>query len=244
MSSTYIVRVSPLEELKPVPCKIIRRILHVNKVKGIERVEKGSKFGINVKMASKELANDLIESQLLQLNGFAVSLREFLIVSIGVAHKIDVNLSEQDILDYTESPIKILSVKRFNKRTSTSAPYLLLKTETVKFTFEGNKLPGFVRLLHRKIEIKKYVHPVIQCVNCLCFGHTKNRCPERPKSYKRKDLCKHCLEVHKVMSRGCTEYIRQKLIKNFMCKKNLSFFKAVEYFPKVPENVILWLAKE
>lgn len=93
-----------------------------------------------------------------------------------------------------------------------------------------------------------YIAPVVQCFNCLQFGHTRKLCrakgrcigcglhshgEDKPCILK----CFHCDSLeHNSLSKKCPEHKRQVIIKEIMALENKTFFETCEAVPPIPNK--------
>lgn len=62
-------------------------------------------------------------------------------------------------------------------------------TGTISILFSGWFLPKEIKIFGLPMKVIPYVEPVIQCLNCMIFGHTTTHC-------KSKIKCKSCSKIH------------------------------------------------
>lgn len=183
----------------------------------------------------------------------------------GIVRNVDVGFSHEELTEYSKvlyagHNIRIISIKRLNRRTNNvdkDGSPIYQPTPTVLFTFSGKILPREVNICMLPMQVVPYVLPVIQCRRCFLFGHTQKNCNGKEKCTTcggpvvghDKDACKmsciHCKsESHSSCDRQCPEYERQKLIREYMSLDNLSFFDANLRVPKGKPGPIRYITKE
>ncbi|KAG5866739.1 hypothetical protein JTB14_003907 [Gonioctena quinquepunctata] len=202
-------------------------------------------------------ANKLLEdNHFLSSHKFRASIPNNIITSEAIIKDIDISLTKEEILDNlkTLDNKKILHVRRPKKKINNS------EDENIQFrdipvilvTFRGKIPPAKVYMYSCSFTTRNYYSPVIQCHNCLRYGHTKNlckgkiRCPKCAGDHDRESCksnsmsCLFCGEDHltnepnvSFTKRVCPEFHRQKSIKQLMGEKNLSFFEASKLIPSI-----------
>lgn len=132
---------------------------------------------------------------------------------------------------------KVLSVKRFTKKIQNGDEIKYDPTTSIMVSFKGQKLPTHVSICKVLCSVEPYVQRVVQCFNCLRYGHVSKQC-------KSKLRCNRCGENHKsdscqvfkpiecLFCKGahvatdhklCPEYKKQKSIKTMMARENISY---------------------
>ena len=113
----------------------------------------------------------------------------------------------------------------------------------VVITFEGKKLPKEVRYDRVICPVEIYIPGVVQCTNCLRYGHTHQQCrgkvhcsicagPHKAEQCDNVDYirCFACKGEHKADNyKLCPVYKQEKKIKKIMAQRDLSFKEAVQY---------------
>lgn len=168
------------------------------------------------------------------------------VTSRAIVRNIDTNFSEEELAKYSNTDInscKILKVRRFSRKVFKEGEVSYVPTGTVCFTFSSKNIPKEVKICGIPFRTQIYMMPVIQCFNCLLFGHTKNLCRSKVRCQNCGEVehdntscttkCFHCSSTcHKATDRICPEQDRQKQIKQAMSLENISFYEANERFPK------------
>uniref|UniRef100_A0A6P7GLE8 Uncharacterized protein LOC114340238 isoform X1 n=2 Tax=Diabrotica virgifera virgifera TaxID=50390 RepID=A0A6P7GLE8_DIAVI len=105
-------------------------------------------------------------------------------------------------------------------------------------TFAGNKIPQFIYINKVRCPVDTYVHPVMQCYNCLRYGHSASQCKGKKKcrncGKENDNECTQCdnfcifcnSNSHNSTNRDCSEYKKQKRTKEAMAHLNISFKEA------------------
>ena len=223
--------------------KIARDIFNLN----LTDVSKIANKGLNrvaIQFISYQAANALVNNKTLLDKGYNIFIPFNFVTSKGIARNVDCDISEEEILKYCKvyNNIKILNVKRLNRKVIKNETPVYEPTGTVLFTFQGVNLPRSVYIYGLDFLISIYVAPVTQCFKCLRYGHTskickgKERClncagdvhPKEGDSMPCESSCFYCKGTHKSNFKKCPEYLRQKNIKELMAFENLTFFEANE----------------
>ncbi|CAB0027827.1 unnamed protein product [Trichogramma brassicae] len=121
-------------------------------------------------------------------------------------------------------------------------------TRSIVLTIEGQHLPDHVYIWGVRTKVEPYVQNVMQCYNCLKFGHITKTCRGKTVCFNCGDLqhpekacqsttptCANCktdttidpLQIHHVsISSRCPKIQEQKRINTLMAYENLSFAEA------------------
>lgn len=222
------------------------------KLDDVIKMEKKGRNRLCIIFRTYQAANDFLNNQVLLDRGYAMFIPSNLISCKGIVRYIDRDITTDEIVNNAKAyDIKIISAKRLNRRVVNKEENKadFVPTSTVLFTFSGQVLPRFINIYGLPMPVEPYILPVIQCQNCFLYGHTKKNCngqikckicavPVKKHSGECKIKCMHCDSTeHSSNSRKCTEYNRQKLIRQIMSLDNLSYFDANLRVPKSIKNI-------
>lgn len=165
----------------------------------------------------------------------------------GIIKQVDIDFSDEDIKKYSDTNVKecnVLQVRRLSRKVRGSEKNEISyePTGTVCLAFSGTILPREVSICGMIFVVSPYILPVIQCYNCLLYGHTKKLCRGKSKCIRCGDEqhqsdenslcnlnCYHCNGTdHTAIQRICPEFTRQKKIKEIMSLDNKTYFDACE----------------
>lgn len=218
------------------------RIFKNANITDIKEISKRGRNRVCVETFTANGANDLINSNILKEKNIKTYIPAHMTSCQGVVRGIDTSFSEEELLQHIESSRKVIGIRRFNRRTINNGESSLTPTGTICITFEGRILPKCISIFKYSCEVNLYIRPVIQCYNCLRFGHTKKQCRSKLRcqrcggehqsencSYNLE--CIYCGEEHTAIDRQCKEYTRQKNIKDIMAFDNLSYYEASQKIP-------------
>lgn len=212
----------------------------------IHSIANAGRNRIKVTFKSPFHANILLKSQILKDKNINAFIPQYLIKRTGVIRNVDQSLTDEEIKDllrpipgYTFSVLEIQRLKRKIIIEGKEPEYK--PTGSIKITFKGQLLPPQVYLCKVVCNVEPYVQKVIQCFNCLRYGHVNSQC-------KSKVRCSKCGEEHKttdcsstsplscIFCKGshtslnhkeCPEFAKQKSIKTIMANENLSYRDAM-----------------
>ena len=111
--------------------------------------------------------------------------------------------------------VKILDAVRFMKKTDEAAAKTqLLKTNTVRVTFEGLILPEQINLFGLLIPVREFKRRQMFCEKCLNYNHTKNHCNNKPAQQITTPTpsCYQCQGEHKSGDKNCPR-------RKFLCRE-------------------------
>lgn len=215
----------------------------------IRSMKKNGRNRIKIQVPTRDLANEIIQSKELKEAQFKAYVPKFILFRQGIIRDVDRSLTEEELLEEI-SPLytldaKVTEVKRFNRRTTDEDGNVkYLPTGTIQVTFRAQAIPTHVSIFYVRCVVEKYVPKVLQCANCLRFGHTAKFCKGSVRCSKcgdghddkdcNKDIseqkCIHCEGPHSsrvnFKNPVCPEFEKQKSIKNLMVDENITFFEA------------------
>lgn len=226
-----IGKISKLKIAKEIFDLKLNDIIKIN-VKGKNRLE--------VEFSNYSAANNFVLNDELKNKGYNIYIPYNQVTCKGVIRQVDIEFNIDIIKNMMNSTIKILDIRRLNRKIIVDDKKEYVPTGTLLITFEGIILPRHVSLYSLNFPVSIYIPPVTQCFACLLFGHTSNQC-------RGKQKCRNCGELkgeeesheqchikcffcnsteHKSTSKTCPEYTRQVAIRRVMAFDNLSFYDA------------------
>lgn len=198
------------------------------------------KSKIKILLNNAIIANKLLFLPSLNNNIFDSYIPDFNLYKYGVVRDIDTSITIEEIINETNSNIKIIEARRLTKRLKVDGQVEYRQLETCVLKFEGQILPNHIYLFGTRCEVSTYIPPVVQCFNCLRYGHmskqckSKQRCSRCQDSHAPKDcsasvpICLYCKGEHSSIYRQCPEFTKQKNIKKIMTLNNISFKEATK----------------
>lgn len=212
----------------------------------ILNLEKSGKNRIKLTFRTFSSANNFLDSDFLKNNNLEAYIPQFLTRRMGVIRAIDLDISNEELQNFIQpisgNTFKILEVRRLNRKIiSESGLVSFTPTTSVLVTFKGQLLPDRITLFSCIREVHPFIQRVIQCNNCLRFGHTENlcrgskRCANCGENHSLQDckstnvICIHCKGNHPSNDRNnCPTFNKQKKIKETMAKNNISYRDALK----------------
>lgn len=212
--------------------------------KDVVEITKMGKNRLRLKFRNGSAANTLVLSDELKKDKFECFIPSYLLKRKGVIKNVDLTLSDEEIVNESlfnqGRNIKLIAAKRFiRKYKNEKGEYETKPTFSVLLTFRGQVMPEYVFIHHVRCLVEPYISRVVQCYNCLRFGHMSNQCRskircslcgeqhDRKDCEKKEDLkCIHCNGNHSATDKKCTEQLRQTKIKTIMALENLSYSDA------------------
>lgn len=225
------------------PIKIGRELRKAN-IQGISKITRKGKQILGIEFFSIKSANDFIDSDFPKNNNLETAIPVSLVTCRGVVRGIPVDVTPIEFTENTKSPAKIVSARRISKKSiDQDGNTVYTPTETMIVTFAGQKLPKDIRIEYYHSRVSTYIPPVIQCSNCLRYGHfqtscrSKQRCANCAEEHETQSCtvdpaCVYCGQGHQSTSRTCPEYERQKNIKRKMAFENIPYHEARAQCPK------------
>lgn len=226
---------------------IAKNILDL-KLENVKKIERKGINKISVEFKNYQAANQFAKNEIMSKD-YNLFIPYNLLSCKGVVKYIDKDLNEEALKEITGGSefginIQVLNAKRLKRRVSHpngTVTYEL--TGSVLYTFAGKLHPKFVKIYGVEMPVEPYIAPVVQCFQCLLYGHTKRQCRGKVRcqnctgrhegNCESETRCLHCRNSeHKSISRQCPEFKRQKQLRELMCFQNLSFYDAGLLLPK------------
>ncbi len=169
------------------------------------------------------------------LNGISVSVvrDEERSVVKGIIHGVDIDLSDEDIMEGLNgsNSTKCVHVLRFKKGEQT--------LHTVVISFAGNKLPDSVKFGFRSFRVNVFIPRPIRCYNCQRYGHVSSKCSSTRRCKKcgqdhlsenctNDSKCSNCGGNHEATSNQCSVLKEAKEIVRVKTIQKLSYSEAVK----------------
>lgn len=234
-----------LDKLHPMQ---LGKILADGNVENIKTISSRGRNRINIDFKLYSAANEFLKNPLLNQHNLSAYIPRHKITCQAVIRGVSTFYPESEILKDIQSSIKVLAVRRLNRRSTIineigKNEITYIPTGTIVLTFYGSIPPSHVSIYYCKFETSIYIQPVIQCFNCLRFGHTQKLCkstvrcanclePHDTSTCNETPKCLYCKANHSATYFQCPERERQKTIKTNMAAKNLSAFEADKLTPK------------
>lgn len=231
----------------------IAKLIYEEKFKGLKTINRKGKNRVGVEFGSYTDANSFLHV-FKEKQNFNVYIPKHRVSCKGIIRNVDLDLNDKvalKIINVRLPDCKLLEVRRFNRRAiDKEGKQCFLPTGTLCLTFSGINMPREVDIFGLNFQVSPFVGPVIQCYNCLLYGHTKKLCRAKTKCFgcgqqeHGKDKvcvskCYHCdSQEHLSTSKLCPEYKRQVTIKQVMSLDNKSFFEAAKEVPEIPNKSI------
>lgn len=228
------------------------RFLKNNNIKNVENgsLKRIGRNRLSLSFSVFSDANNFINNENLKQNNYKVFLPSFQVCRVGLVRGIPADWTEDDILSNVTLPYgcgEILKLRRLKKKSIVNNTAQFVNTESVVFTFDGQSLPKRIFICYNSLPVDLYIYPTIQCYNCCRYGHVKSQCRSTPRCFRCGQghsgekcsvdedsvFCCLCQASHIATSKNCPEFQRQKLIKESMAHKNLSYAEASKLHPPI-----------
>lgn len=225
----------------------LAKLLKLENIPDITNIKYINAFKVLIQFNNEESANKLIESKYFKENGLKCQKTLEIKESYGVIKDIDLDLSDELILESLTCDTEITGIKRLKRRNTNSGHWE--PGEAVRLTFKGSSLPTYVYIFETRAKVSPYQFPVTQCSRCWRFGHTvrvcssiREICPKCSQSHPNCDTvsykCNNCSGKHMALSRTCPIYLKERKIRELMAEFNCTYKRALTlYVPPEPNNV-------
>ncbi|XP_036146975.1 uncharacterized protein LOC118647013 [Monomorium pharaonis] len=160
-----------------------------NHVKEIKRLGRNI---IKIIFTSYIEANKLVDTSPGLFKDSIAYIPNFCIYRVGVVRNVNVELSEQEILDgitWQDEPVRIHKLERLKTRDPLNHESLT-DTHSIKVWFEDNLLLEHIYIWRVKCPVTPFINRVRKCLTCSRWGHSAYACRGTP-------TCSRCDEAHK-----------------------------------------------
>lgn len=222
----------------------LAKTLKSENIGDITRIKYVNPHKVLIVFSNEDSCDRLMNSQYFKKEGYKCQRTLETIQSYGVVKYIDLDLSEEEIVEGLESDIQIIGVKRLKRRSSLDSRWE--PSEAVRICFMGSSLPSYINIFNTRAEVTPYKYPVTQCARCWRFGHILKLCPSNkvicPKCSKNHPncdsvdyKCNNCSGNHMTLAKTCPVYIKEKTIRDLMAEFNCTYKRALTmYVPPEP----------
>lgn len=229
------------------PMNLGKKLASMN-IKGIKDICKKGKRRISIEFDNPDRANlFLVDNPFNNDSDMDVFIPSRMVSSKGVIRNVGSEITTDDILNSAVSIVKILDARPLNRRVFENGTVTYVPSTTWLLTFQGKNLPDKIALWGCIRNVNLYIGPVVQCHNCLRYGHTKPNCHSNNKRCrncggnhdegvcpnKLNPKCVFCSGDHVSTDRSCPEHNRQRQINKIIALENISYFEAVKMVPKI-----------
>lgn len=156
---------------------IAREIFELN-LQDIKKIEKKGKNRLSVEFNNFKAANKFLEHKTVLDKGYNMFIPSHLVSCRGIVKYVDKNFTIEELYKFTKIlNQKVIDIKRLNRRTTNDkGETIYVPTGTVLYTFSGRVVPRSIDICFLTMPVLAYKLPVVQCYNCLRYGHISKQC--------------------------------------------------------------------
>jgi len=241
----YIVHVYSTNEDPSSPMhpllisRTLSRIAYID-IKEIKRIGRGK---VLAEMNSAKSANNLVLNSNLDKENLRAFIPTYRTIRTGIVKDIPLHFDESDLLQFFDSPFKVVEVRRLNRRQKIDGEIKYVPSRTICLKFAGQILPKYIFLCRNRYEVTPYVSKVKICFSCQRIGHISKNCKGKarclycgedkhdpPSSCPKKDCeefkCINCQGDHLATSFQCPLIDRHKRILALAASENIPIVEA------------------
>ena len=225
----------------------LAKLLKAENIQNVVRVKYLNSYKVLIYLEKEESANELLNSRYFNDNGYKLYKTMETNHTYGVIKDIDLDLTDEEILESLYCSIKIMGIKRLMRRNNFNGKWE--SSEAMRICFEGTSLPSQIKIFDTTVRVSPFIFPVTQCSRCWRFGHTAKICPSNkiicPKCGNNHQnceissfICNNCGGNHMAMAKSCPVYVKEKRIRELMAEFNCTYKKALTiYVPPSPPTM-------
>ena len=223
----------------------IGKALYGQRAISITKIEKKGRNRLEIYFPTSFMANQFLESKITTELGVKAHIPFHRTSIVGVAKGIPTEFTNEEIKTFatTQEGFPITNIHRFNRKVvSADGTTEWLPTQTIKITFQGQRLPERLYIYGATARLEPYSRPILQCRNCQQYGHLAKYCkktavcPKCAEHHGEADCtsddlkCTHCSLKHRSTDKMCPRYILQTKIHSLMLTHNIPFSEAREIY--------------
>lgn len=215
----------------------LAKILRETGIQGIIKVTYKSPYKVVLRFSNYEKSISLMECQGIRDRGWICRRSGDILYSYGLIRYIEMELSNEEIMNTLESSVEIIAVKRL-KRKDESGNFI--DSETVRICFKGPTSPPYVKAYGCRMKVEPFTFPVTQCSKCWRYGHIRNNCSRKtqicPKCGGEHENCEttnvkciNCKGGHMALVKSlCPVFKREKNIREVMARNQCTYKMALK----------------
>lgn len=219
----------------------LAKLLKQNEMKDIDKIKYINPYKLMVTFSNQSSADKFICCPVFRELGWRIQKTWEVGISYGIIRDIELDLSEEELLENISSVNEVITAKRLNKKDRGE----WVQSETFRIGFKGSSLPTHILLFELRIKVEPYTFPVTQCSKCWRFGHIAKMCPATkilcPKCCSDHDTCgttkfkcANCSGNHEAMSKHCPVYLKEKRTRELMSEYNCTYQAALSKYSNSP----------
>lgn len=221
------------------PMKLGEKLINLSEYdKHILEISNVGRNRIKIEVKSADIANKLVVEPFFKDNDLVAYIPSYLTEKKGIVRFVDTSYSEETLFNIIKSDIPIKKVQRMHKIVNNDGTQERVARQMIIVTFSGIHIPQFIYINKVRCEVNVYIQPVMQCYQCLRYGHSARQCKGKKRcrkcgSYNENEcldcsnFCVFCNEdSHNSTYKDCPEYRKQKRTKEAMARLNVSFKEA------------------
>lgn len=217
----------------------LAKLLKTENIQDITSIKYINAYKVLIQCNNEISADKIIESETLKEKGFRCQKTLEIRQTYGVIKDIDIECTEEEILESLSCEFEVIGVKRLKRRNTINGNWE--PGEAIRVSFKGSSLPSYVNIFDTRATVRPYLYPVTQCSRCWRFGHiakmcasVKEVCPKCCKAHPNCDTtvfkCNNCSGKHMSLSRTCPVYIKERRVRELMAEFNCSYKRALTLY--------------
>jgi len=185
---------------------LISRTLSQIAYSDIKKIKKLGRGKVLVEMASVKSANNLVLNPRLINENLKAFIPGYRTIRSGIIQDSSQHYDEADLLEFLDSPFKVVEIKRLNRRIRVEGEIKYIPSRTVYLKFAGQILPKYIFLCQNRYEVSPFIPKIKICFSCYRIGHISKVCKGKPRcifcgqdSHDNNDSCtekKQSSQVH------------------------------------------------
>jgi len=243
----FLIHVHSVSEgsLNPTHPLLISRTLSHIAYSDIKEIKKLGRGKVLVELTSAKSANNLILNPKLAEENLKAFVPTYRTIRSGIIKDIPQHYEEGELLEFLDSPFKVVEVRRLNRRLRVDGETKYVPSRTVCLKFAGQILPKYVYLCRNRFEVSPFVPKIKICYSCYRVGHISKACKGKPRCIfcggdphgkdNENDVCPerdnppkciNCQGEHLASSHTCPTVSQHKKVIALSAIENIPFVEA------------------
>jgi len=241
---SFLVHVHSISDnsLNPSHPLLISRTLSKLAYSDIKEIKKLGRGKVLVEMSSAKSANNLIFNPILAKENLKAFIPVYRTIRSGIIKDIPQHYDDADLLEFMDSPFKVVEIKRLNRRIRIDSETKFIPSRTVCLKFSGQILPKYVFLCRNRYEVFPFVPKIKICYSCYRVGHISKACKGKSRCIfcgndphendisclekNKPPKCINCQGEHLASSHDCPIVSRHKMVLSLAASENIPLVDA------------------
>jgi len=127
-------------------------------------------------MKSVKAANSLVQNPQLEKENLKAFIPTYRIIRTGIVRNIPQHFDESELLQFFDSPFKVIEVKHLNRRIRINGETKYIPSRTICLKFAGQTFLKYVFFCRNRYDVFPFVSKIKICFACYRIDHISKNC--------------------------------------------------------------------